>query len=36
MKTENVGWRTGLQIDGKENEERKLNREKFPTENPPS
>lgn len=28
MKTENVGWSTGLQVDGKENEKRELNRKK--------
>lgn len=32
MKTENVGWSTGLKLDGKENEKRELNRKKLPTE----
>lgn len=34
MKTENVGWSTGLQVDGKENEKRELNRKKLPIEKP--
>lgn len=34
MKTKNVGWSTGLQVDGKENEKTELNRKKLPAENP--
>lgn len=34
MKTENVVWSTGLQVDGKENEKRELSRKKLPTEKP--